>query len=143
MIDKEKMKKLKEYFSTQPVDVVYLFGSQATGKANKLSDFDLGVLFREKLSSQERFDLKLEYSVRLAGILRVENVDIVDLKNAPLKFKYQAIFPKNTIIVKNRKNATNLEYDTTRKYLEFQPYLYAIAKRQLELKSQKGFYGQR
>jgi len=63
MITQGQLNQLKEYFSHQPVDVVYLFGSQATKKATKLSDYDIGVLFREGIDSSKRFDLILKMIV--------------------------------------------------------------------------------
>ena len=49
MLDDKKLNQLKKYFATQPVDVVYLFGSQVKGKSRSNSDLDIGVLFKEGL----------------------------------------------------------------------------------------------
>ena len=84
MIDKKKLNQLKQYFAGQPVDAVYLFGSQASQKATKLSDADFGVLFKEGLSKSDRFEHKLDMTSRLAGILKLERVDVVDLQEAPM-----------------------------------------------------------
>jgi len=139
MLNKKRLNQLKKYFADQPVDVVYLFGSQATQKATKLSDYDFGVLFKEGLNKSKRFDLKLEINADLCGILKAERVDVVDLGNAPLKFKYQVCFPKFVITNKNRDRLTKLEATTVKQYLDFRPFIYPIAKRQLEITAEKGF----
>ena len=139
MISKTKINQLKNYFATQPVDVVYLFGSQANGKATKLSDVDIGVLFKKGLTRSERFDLKLDMISCVCGILKVERVDIVDLEQAPLKFKYQILYSKFTIFVRNKSRMVEFEHGVVKRYLDVQPYLYLIAKRQLEQTAEMGF----
>lgn len=139
MISKDKINKLKEYFNTQPVDLVYLFGSQAIGKETNLSDFDFGILFKKGLPQGKCFDLRLEMITKLCGLLKAERVDVVDLGKAPLKFKYQAIFPKKVIVNNNEKRMIELEYHTVFKYLDFRQSLSSIAKRQIEIMAEKGF----
>ena len=46
MLTDSNIKKLKEYFERcKDIAFAFLFGSQATGKANKLSDIDIAVYF--------------------------------------------------------------------------------------------------
>lgn len=139
MINQKQLNQLKKYFASQPVDVVYLFGSQATGKANKLSDVDIGVLFNEGLDKGKRFDLRVRMITEVIGILKTDWVDVVDFQQAPLKFKYQIVFPKKIIFSKNKKKVSEIEHQSVHSYLDFQPYLYKIAKRQLELIADRGF----
>lgn len=139
MIDPKKLNQIKNYFATQPVDVVYLCGSQAEGKATKFSDFDFGVLFKESLSSSKRYDLKLEMTTHLCGLLAVERVDVIDLKEAPLKFQYHAIFPKKVIFLENKDRMIELGKRAIKQYLDFPPSLFSIAARQLEITAEKGF----
>src|SRR4030042_5852533 len=118
MIKPKQLNQLKKYFSTMPVEVVYLFGSQANGKATKLSDADFAVLFKEKLSGDERFDLKLEMTTKLCGILKKERVDVVDLMEAPVAMQYHALFPKNLIFIKNDRRMINFERKAVKMYLD-------------------------
>ena len=69
MLNQRKIRQLKKYFLCQPVDLVYLFGSQAEKRATELSDFDFGILFQKGLSKAKRLDLRLEMMVRLGQIL--------------------------------------------------------------------------
>lgn len=119
MIDKEKMKKLREYFSTQPVDVVYLFGSQATGKATKLSDYDIGVLFKTEIDQSKRFDLRLEMISKVCGILKVERVDVVDLIQTPIPLRYSAISPRKEIFTADNSKRALFEAETLSKYFDY------------------------
>lgn len=143
MISKKQLHQLKQYFQHQPVDVVYLFGSQATGKTTKLSDVDLGILFKKGLSGSERFDLRLGMISRACGILKKERVDVVDLEGVPLKFRYQVVLPKVVVIVKDKPRMIEMERLTVKRYLDFRPYLYSIAQRQLELIAEGGFRDQK
>jgi len=118
MITKAKMNQLKEYFSKKPVDAVYLFGSQANEKATDLSDVDIGVLFKEKISSGKRFDLKLEMTSDLTGILKKERVDVVDLQKAPVAMRFSAVFPKKEIYIRNNKRRIVFEADTFSRYFD-------------------------
>lgn len=78
----EEIDKLKSYFVKKPVQLVYLFGSKAEGREKPYSDIDIAVLFSEKLSGQERFDLKLKILSDVSLILKTEVIDIVDFSTA-------------------------------------------------------------
>ena len=121
------------------MDAAYLFGSQVNNKVTKLSDVDLAVLFKKGISDSKCFDLRLQIIGDVCRILKTERVDVVDLKKAPLKFRYQAFFPKFTIVVKNKPRMVELEQTTVKRFLDIQPYLHLIAQRQLRLTAEKGF----
>lgn len=59
------------------LDTLWLYGSEAQGKARPDSDVDLGVLFRRRPEMLELFDAQSD----LAEILR-RDVDLVDLDQA-------------------------------------------------------------
>jgi predicted nucleotidyltransferase len=54
---------------------VWLFGSQATGRARPDSDIDLAVLAREPIDAVQLFDLGLDL-----GVLAKRDVDLIDLR---------------------------------------------------------------
>jgi predicted nucleotidyltransferase len=87
---------LKPLFSHFPIDVVYLYGSVAQGKADKLSDFDFGILFSQGLSTKKRFNLRLELFGKIGKHLGVneENIDVIDLQEAPLLLQFNVISGK-------------------------------------------------
>ncbi len=70
----------------EDVQVIYLFGSQATGVATKLSDIDIAVLLRKKLQSVERWQIQSELANELAY-----EVDLIDLLSASTVMQNQVI----------------------------------------------------
>jgi len=71
--------------------LVYLFGSQATGKAGPLSDYDFAIYLDEK-DKKKIFDIKLELLASISRALQTDKVDIVVLNtvDAP-ELKYNII----------------------------------------------------
>jgi predicted nucleotidyltransferase len=60
-----------------PLDALWLFGSEANGRANAQSDIDLAALFRTPPSSREILDVGLQLEAQLG-----RNVDLIDLATA-------------------------------------------------------------
>lgn len=118
MLTQAQKQKIKKYFAGQPVDLVYLFGSRAIGKANKLSDYDFAVLFKLGLSASKRFDLRLRFMGEVGKILKRDDVEVVDLEAAPLALRYSAIAPKQEIYVANNSRRVIFEAETTSRYFD-------------------------
>lgn len=137
-MDKNMKAKLADYFAAQPVDVVYLFGSQATGKANTLSDIDIAILFSKDVDPDLRYAIKLDVLGMTSGGKLPDHSDVVDINDAPLALAYQAIFPKYILFMRNKNHMCQFEASTVKKYLDFRPTLYAISRRHIELIAQKG-----
>lgn len=80
MIKIEEMKlKIKEFARNRQFLLLVLFGSQATGKTHPQSDVDIGFLSERKMGPGEIARLQFELSQKL----RIKNLELVDLKNAP------------------------------------------------------------
>jgi predicted nucleotidyltransferase len=64
---------------------VYLFGSQAAGRAHRESDVDVAVLLRWDVypTSRERFEARLRLITDFATALGRHDVDLVVLNDAP------------------------------------------------------------
>jgi predicted nucleotidyltransferase len=64
---------------------VYLFGSQAAGRAHRESDVDVAVLLRWDVypTPQERFEARLRLIADLSAALGRNDVDLVVLNDAP------------------------------------------------------------
>ena len=97
------------YFKDQPIDLVYLFGSQASEEVKPLSDIDFAVLFSKKLTDQERFTLKIKILTDLSGILKTDKIDLVDLKTAPPFLQFEVIKKRNEIFVRNENARIDFE----------------------------------
>lgn len=119
----EEIKQLKEYFSKQPVVLVYLFGSYAGKKEKPYSDIDIAVSFEKDLSDQQRFDLKLKFIGDLTLILKMDKIDIVDLKDASPFLKFEAIKQRFEIFIKNESKRVEFEKMVLSEYFDRQYYL--------------------
>lgn len=138
MLTQEQKGYIKGLFKSEPVDAVYLFGSQAMGTSTVNSDFDFAIVFQKNLTQSERFNARQRYISRLDALLGDSKSEVVDFEELPIKYRYNIISPKQDIYNSNHKHVVDLEIETTRHYLDMKPYLNYIAQRQLELTAQKG-----
>lgn len=85
-LEKERLIK---YFSTlkPAVIMVSLIGSHGTEYQRRDSDIDLAILFAEKISLLDEMKILKD----LSDILQYENVDLVNLNNAPITLQFRAI----------------------------------------------------
>lgn len=86
---------IRKVARNQPIDLVYLFGSRASGKEDKESDIDIAVLARSTLSGDERFDLRLTLLTECARALglvdETERMDVVVLQDASILLQHNVI----------------------------------------------------
>ncbi|HEY3347583.1 MAG TPA: nucleotidyltransferase domain-containing protein [Nitrospirota bacterium] len=93
-LTKEKIAEaLKEYFAARPeVLFAYLFGSFAKGTQNKLSDVDVAVYLDESAVPRKGFfDYKIKAMSSLPDVVRVKEVDLVILNEAPPLLSHQVM----------------------------------------------------
>ena len=67
--------RLAPFYADRGLQLVVLFGSMASGKMHKRSDIDLAFLFDAPQDI-------LEFTNRVLRLLRIDNVDVVDLRRA-------------------------------------------------------------
>lgn len=94
--------KLKAYFEKESeVVAVYLFGSQATGKEDRSSDVDIGVLLdtRDRMIEVEK---RNQYMMDLANTLKKE-IHPVILNSAGEELMRQIFLKGECILVKDPK----------------------------------------
>lgn len=139
MITDTQKHRLASYFADQPVDVAYLFGSQATGNVHAGSDVDIAVLFHKSLDRSARFDEKTRMIGEVGSILKRNDVEILDLADASALFGYQAIAPKQVIAVNDDGRMKTFEQNAIRQYFDIRPAIAMIARRKLALLAEKGF----
>jgi len=109
----------------------YLFGSKAKGYANKRSDWDIAVYFRELITPNGRwpeFELEAELS-RAVGA----TVQVIVL-NTPLTpvFGFEIMKDGNVLIDRNPNLRVEFENRILRQYYDWQYFL----KRQMESERQ-------
>ena len=118
-------KSYQKIFQKYPIQVAYLFGSQATGKTTKLSDYDFAVLLDKKVKENQYAQYQLEIISELLRIVKTDHLDLVILNNLkiPLFLKYNVIKEGKVIYEKN-KTAENerkdLEFNILRRWLDEQ-----------------------
>jgi predicted nucleotidyltransferase len=85
------LKHMKGYFARQPdIVVAYLFGSVARGRAHKLSDVDVAVLFAPEVGLEESVERQLQLMGDLEEFTDRE-VQVTVLNRAPPLLAYQVI----------------------------------------------------
>ena len=71
---------------------VYLYGSQLSGKTDKYSDLDLGILFHQSreddISTAEFF---MDFKAEISEVIEFAKLDINFLQNNSLKTKFKVI----------------------------------------------------
>lgn len=118
MLTQDQFQRICEFVKDKPIEVVYLFGSQATGEARPNSDYDFGVLYKDSLEDLERSKNNLVLMEFLERMLKVKKVDVIDLKRAYLRFKYEIIKNRKEIYVADKQHRDNFEYEVLRDYLD-------------------------
>lgn len=82
---------LEHIFRQRPVQLAYLFGSQATGQTHADSDVDIAVLLNDGLTGDERFAERLSLIGALSQVFRTDHVDVVILNEASPLLAYEAL----------------------------------------------------
>lgn len=121
---------LEKVFEENQVLFAYLFGSQATGKANFESDIDLAVYLNE--DCKDLFKRRLFLIERFQDVLK-KNVEVIILnEQRSILFKFVIIKEGKVIFEKNHGKRVDFELKTMEEYYDFQPFLEAYNKAYLE-----------
>ena len=89
-LDQEEQEKLTSYFaSEEDIIAVYLFGSYGTERETPLSDIDFGILFSNEVDVGLMREMEIMAQISL--LLKIEDVDLVNLNQAPVLIQHQAI----------------------------------------------------
>ena len=127
MFSEDQKNKIIAIVQDLPIEVLYLFGSQATGHASLSSDYDFGVVFANGLDKKTCFDMRLQLIGIFTDILN-KKVDVLDLLISPIRFQYEAIKPRMDIYVKNKLIRDDFENLILRDYLDQMYYLKKTTK---------------
>lgn len=111
--------KLSAMFEAEPaVGLVYLFGSQASGKTGPQSDYDFGIYFTEN-NSIKRGRMVFHFSSEISKILGTDKIDthsINDIESPELKYQ---IISSGKIIFEREPNRLLLEPRVLNEYFDF------------------------
>ncbi len=110
---------LREFFQNEEcVELAYLFGSVAEGKATALSDIDIGVYLSESLTNSERFRKQLELTSKLVGFLGNNNVDLLVLNDTAPVLSFEIIEPNVLIFERDHGLKIDVEQRIMSGYLD-------------------------
>lgn len=107
----------------EDVVALFVFGSVARGELQPLSDLDLGVLLDEKLSRKERFDKHLELAGKFTGLMQTDEIDIVILNDAPMRFVLKILSTGKLLFERDRQALIDLYDKNTKMFLDFKYFL--------------------
>ncbi len=110
----EDWDELRNTLSKHRVNLAYLFGSHAKGETTSLSDMDIAVMFDSDADGRME-PLRLD----LMGLLGEEAIDLIDLKSAPPRLKYNVIKEGRVILGEDR--SSEFEVRAMKEYFDFKP----------------------
>lgn len=118
-----KIKNLQSIFKLYPeVKLVYLFGSQAQGRAAALSDYDFAVYLGEA-DFRKRFDLRLKLIDEVSRKLKTSKIDICilnDIQSPELKYN---IVKKGRLVFEKEPFRILVEPRILNEYFDFNQLL--------------------
>jgi predicted nucleotidyltransferase len=116
---KKLLDQLMTWAQTQPeILALYLYGSQAEGRADALSDVDVALLARDDLSRQQLWRLEERCIARWP-----ESLDLRVLNLAPLPFRYEVTARGQRLWAAELDKVADWESLTWRQYWDLRPYL--------------------
>ena len=98
---------------------LYAFGSLTTGDLKPLSDLDFGILVSGRLDKQKRFDKHLDLLGKFNEILKTDEVDLVMMNDAPMRFSHNIIKSGKLIYCQNKTELSEFIEKTVKLYLDF------------------------
>jgi len=116
-IAEESKAKIKDIALKYHLSLVLLFGSQATGKIHRGSDYDAAYLGEESLSLKEESNLIID----LMHIFGTEDVDLVALHNAAPLLAYEIAHSAQPLYERTPGLFTSFYLYALRQYEEAKP----------------------
>jgi len=101
----------------------YLFGSVSEARESPLSDVDIAILFRPRLTQAQMWHLEDALGVAVSRRLPGYNVDLVALNLAPLHFRFEVISKGQVLYSADDSQRADFESYTMRRYWDFEKYL--------------------
>ena len=105
----ERKEEIKEYFAgEEDIMAAYLFGSHGTEYETPLSDIDFAVLYRGGEESGLMRDMQV--MAGLSSILRIEDIDLVNLNKAPILLQHEIISSGELLYERDRETVSDFIY---------------------------------
>lgn len=97
---------------------LYLYGSQSEGRANTLSDVDIGILVNLEISKSQMWRLEDRWLAQWP-----ESIDLRILNFAPLSFRYEVMARGRRLWAADVDAVATIESLIWRQYWDFRPKL--------------------
>jgi uncharacterized protein len=116
----KKIQQIIPIFKKYPsIKLAYLFGSQASGEAGSLSDYDFAVYLKED-DKQKMYGIKFKLMDEISRMLKVREVDVVILNNTESpELKYE-IIKDGRLIYEEEPYRVLIEPKILREFFDFQ-----------------------
>jgi predicted nucleotidyltransferase len=113
------IRSLNRIFKLFPeIKLVYLFGSQVSGKKGPLSDYDFALYLDEK-EEKKMFEIKINLITQLSDILKTDKIDVVILNTVESpELKYN-IIKEGKLIYQKEPFKVFLEPKILNEYFDF------------------------
>jgi predicted nucleotidyltransferase len=136
-VDESKLTALKTYFEERPemgVASVYLFGSQAEGRAHSESDVDVAVLLDrgKHPTAGDRFDARVRLGSELISVLGTNAVDVVILNDVPPLFGRRILYEGKKLFVGDPEADHVFTRDVQLQAADLAPFLERMRRIKLE-----------
>ena len=112
-------------FGGRGVDVVYLYGSVATGLAHPFSDVDIALLVSEEKAAMTPYDrLQFEIDIELAieQVCGIDYAEVRVINDAPLIFRGQIATKGISLYTASEERRIAFETQTWKEYFDYQPW---------------------
>jgi predicted nucleotidyltransferase len=101
------------------VVALYSFGSVVKNDLKPLSDLDYAILLSGQLSKRQRFDEHLELIGIFNNVFRTDEIDLIILNDAPLRFCYVILKTGKLLYFRNKDDLIDLRDQVLKYYLDF------------------------
>ncbi len=118
ILNEGKLNLIKNLFAKEDIALAYLHGSYALNRETALSDLDIAVYFPFR-SAYENLKRELHLESKIAKILKFENVEVKNLANSPILFKYKVVSKGKCIYCADESFRVKFEEQVIIEYLDF------------------------
>jgi predicted nucleotidyltransferase len=101
------------------VQALFFFGSLAMGELKPLSDLDLAILVEKDMKGNELLQCRFDLEAAVSETLATDELDLVILNTAPLRFAYQILKHGRLVLVKDREQLIDFRERVVKLYLDF------------------------
>ena len=101
------------------VIALYAFGSVAKKELKPLSDLDFAILLAGQLNRQQRFEKHLELIGLFNDVLRTDEVDLILMNDAPLRFCHTILKSGKLLYCNNKSDLIDICDKVVANYLDF------------------------